>query len=139
MSATVELDDAGFQDPAGAKVLARRLRLRRDLKRVEASASNLLHLLDQCADPDGCKRMPTSKCAVSLLGGDQQSVVNDIGMIGIQGDDEREQELLQGMDLLLQFLDRLDGGLRHGLFSLASAEKRIRPEAAAHRLSGGAE
>lgn len=133
--------DLGFVDidaaKSGLRLVGRRLALREGMQRGSLSLAALLHRLDQRTDADGGERAPLCECGIGLTGSDQQGAVDQFPILTVEGREEAEQQLLEGMDLVLQFLDRLDVGMRHGLFSL-HVEKAIPTEEAGHRLSEAA-
>ena len=132
------LPDSGFADPAGARALACRMRLRTALRKVERSAAALRKLLDKASQVDA-GAVATCQCqSLNLTEGDVAGVVELPGDIAADGKDMREDELLEGVELVLQLLDRLGVGLEHGLFSLDHAEKGMSAAQGGHRLSGDA-
>lgn len=122
---------------ASLRLVGRRLALRTGMQRARGSLAALLHRLDQSAKADSDQRTPLGKGGVGLPGCDQQGAVDQLAVLTVEGREQAEQQLLEGMDLVLQFLDRLDVGMRHGLFSLHAA-KAIPTEEAGHRLSEAA-
>lgn len=134
-------DEMGWISPQAAKaslrLVGRRLALRTGMQRCQMSLAALLHRLDQRPDPDGGERASLGKSGVSLASGDQEDGVDQVAILPVESREEAEQQLLEGMDLVLQLLDRLDVGMRHGLFSLHAA-KAIPTEEAGHRLSEAA-
>ena len=135
------LQDEGFVDldvaRASLRLVGRRLALREGIGRGRASLAALLHMLDHRAEADGDKRSPLGKSGVGLTSGNEQGAVDQFAVLPVEGREQAEQELLEGMDLVLQFLDRLNVGMRHGLFSLHAGEATPATEAG-HRLSEGA-
>lgn len=131
--------DGGFASLRAAQVVIRRLRLRAALNDAQASIATLLDLLDQQFDADRDARPAAVEGGVGLPEGDLEGCIGRLAIDGVEGKDVREKELLQGVHLILQLLDTLGVGLRHGLFSCASDAEAIPPAGGAHRLSGGAE
>lgn len=130
------LDLAAAQ--AGLRLVGRRMAMREGLNRCQSSLAALLHCLDQRADADCSQRTPLCECGIGLTGGDQQGTIHELAILGVEGREQAEQQLLQGVDLVLQFLDRLDAGMRHGLFSLRHGGEANPVPDAGHRLSEAA-
>lgn len=137
MSRTV-VPDSGFANPAAAHLIVRRMRLRAALTDAQGSIAALLQLLDQEAEACRDARASAAEGGVGLAQGDVEGGVGGVAIDDIEGKDVREKELLEGVNLILQLLDAISVGLRHGLFSLGYAVKRIPTADDAHRLCGGA-
>ncbi|MDP2131919.1 MAG: hypothetical protein U0975_09770 [Erythrobacter sp.] len=135
--------DVGFCDPtaanpAAAQLIVRRMRLRAALNDAQGSISALLQLLDQEAEACRDARASAGEGGIGLAQSDVEGGVSGIPVDDIEGKDVREKELLEGVNLILQLLNTVSVGLRHGLFSLSYAVKPNPPAEDAHRLSGGA-
>lgn len=139
MSPLAKLTDGGFADPARAKATVRQLRLRTGLRTAQASIAALLDLLDHAIDADGDIGSPFVECGVGLAESDLESGVSGEPIDSVERQDVREQELLEGVDLVLQFLNSLRVSLAHGGFSVGDVAQRKRVADLRHRLSGGAE
>lgn len=131
--------DGGFASAAAALLVVRRLRLRAALNDAEASIAALQDLLNEKIDASRNPRPAAPEGGVGLAEGDLEGGVGGIPVDGVEGKDVREQELLQGVNLVLQLLDTIGIGLRHGLFSSSEVKRSKPPEDGAHRLCGGAE
>lgn len=133
-----DLPDSGFANPAAAHLIVRRMRLRAALFEAQRSTAALLQLLDE--DAKACRDARAAACegGVGLAQGDVEGGVGRLSVDDVEGKDVREKELLEGVNLILQLLDTVGVGLRHGLFSLSYAAKGNPPADGAHRLSGGA-
>ena len=132
------LADTGFANPRAARAIVRRMKLRRGMQAVEASAAALSDLLDHRGQPGRSDRSTVRLGGIGLSGCNDQRGIDCVAVHAIESDDEGEQQLLQGVDLILQLLDRLQVGLRHGLFSIPSAGSEgdaSERTVGAHRLS----
>lgn len=133
------LSDLGFHDIDAARGAVRRLKLRRSLRDLVARGAALVDILDQRADAHGGDRATGGESAVRLASSDHERIVDNGGVQCVHCQHSREKDLLEGVDLFLKLLDRLDIGLRHGLFSGLHADERNEADATAHRLSGAAQ
>jgi len=132
------IPDAGFADRSMIPVLLRRIRLRTAVADARASIEALANLLDQYREALTSDGAALREEGVGLTGGDQQGRIGG-GAVNLgEGHAMREDELLQGVKLITQLLDRIEIGIRHGLFSSAGETEGKRACDAAHRLSGGA-
>jgi len=131
--------DAGFASIAAAQLVIRRLKLRAALNDARKSIEALLDSLDQQTQADRDAVSALFDQAGNLIPDAAECVQGNRSVNPIGGDDVREKELLEGVNLILQLLDTLGVGLRHGLFSSSERARSNRPESAAHRLSGGVE
>lgn len=108
---------AGFICPDRARLAVRRLKLRRALMDMQCLNTDALDRLDQTendvagAAATGVDGSPGLDASDAQCASGRESV--DIG----ECRDVREQELLQGADLILQFLNSLLLALGHGAFS----------------------
>lgn len=135
----VVLTDTGFADRGILPLVLRRIRLRATVASARASIEALAHLLEQQREPLARDGATVREQGVGLPGGDQEGGVERGAVGGAESHALREDELLQGVKLVAQLLDRIDVGIRHGLFSGAGAAEGIEPAEAAHRLCGGAQ
>jgi hypothetical protein len=130
-----ELDDMGFADLAGAKAISRRMRLRSRLREAKTSITAALELLDHTIEPDRHAVAAGCQCGAGKVTGDRKGDVGGIAADVVERLDVREQQLLQGVDLILQLVDALSIGLGHGLFSIPHVTGPSDAGNAAHRLS----
>lgn len=143
----------GFVDPVAAKAAARRsqaarvdvigatlrqIRLRTAIAAARVSVDALADLLDQQREPLGGDDAALGAEGFGLPAGDGESRVGGSAIHGSEGHALREDELLEGVKLIAQLLDRVDVGIRHGLFSSAGEPEGMPAGDVAHRLSGGA-
>lgn len=130
--------DTGFADRSMIPVLLRRIRLRTAVSNARASVDALADLLDQQREPLRRYKAPLPNECISLPCGDEEGGVGGATVDFSEGDALREDELLEGVKLIAQLLDRIDVSIRHGKFS-SGGEPEVTPACdAAHRLSGGA-
>jgi hypothetical protein len=132
------LADTGFADRSVLSIVLRRLGLRAAVSSARASIDALAHLLDQQREPLGCDRATLPGEGFGLTAGDGECGVGGGAVDLGEGHAMREDELLEGVKLVAQLLDRIDIGIRHGLFSSAGEPEGKPACEAAHRLSGGA-
>lgn len=130
--------DTGFHDTNVVRLTLRVIRVKTAVAQTRASIEALAHLLEQQREPLARDGSAVREQGVGLSGGDQEGGVQSGAIGGAEGHALREDELLQGVKLVAQLLDRVEVGVRHGLFSGAGGEEGIEPAAAAHRLCGGA-
>lgn len=130
-----QLTDTGFADPSGARTAVRRLKLTILLGVAGTSIATILDTLYQGVDPQGDAGTTAGESGITLARSDNQGGIGGRSINRIESNHMREQELLEGVDLILQLLDRLQAGVGHGLFSVNSPAKRSQPEQAPHRLS----
>lgn len=133
-----DLRGTGFLDVKGARSALRRMKLRAKLREAQDSIPALLDLLDHGSDVDGDVGPRPVERGVGLNIGNVEGSVGSVTIDGVEGQNVREQELLEGSDLILQFLDALRVGLAHGAFSIPDAEQRKHRAELRHRLSGDA-
>lgn len=131
--------DTGFHDTNVVRLTLRAIRVKTAVAQARASVEALAHLLEQQREPLACDGSAVREQRVGLPSGDQEGGVERGAVGGAESHALREDELLQGVKLVAQLLDRVEVGIRHGLFSSAGAEKGIEPAGAAHRLLGGLE
>lgn len=118
--------DAGLASLRGAQAAIRRIKLRLALADVGTSVAGLLQVLDHGLNADGDERAAVGEGGIGLAPGDIEGGVGGLAVDGVEGKNVREKELLEGVDVVLQFLDALGIGLRHGLFS-SSGSQRTNP------------
>lgn len=127
--AAMAVEGTGFIDPGAARAAVRRVKLRRALRELEALIPALLDGLDQAGDPLGNAVPPTVKRGIKLRDGDFKGRIGGERIDRVESEDVREQELLQGMNLVLQLLNALLDGLGHGLFSsIKSNDSDVTPD-----------
>jgi hypothetical protein len=132
------LADSGFADRSILPVLLRRIGLRAAVSGARSSIETLAHLLDQQREPLTGDDAALLQERIGLTACDEESCVAR-GAIHLRECNRlREDELLQGVHLVSQLLDRIEVGIRHGLFSCAGEPEGKPACDAAHRLSGGA-
>lgn len=130
--------DTGFADRSMVPVLLRRIRLRTAVSAARASVEALADLLEQQRESLGSTRPPLLEQGVSLPCGNQDCRLCGAAIDLRERNALREDELLQGIHLIAELLDRIDIGVRHGLFSCLDATEGKPACETAHRLSGGA-
>lgn len=108
---------SGFFDPGAARAVVRRMKLRQALGDASVLASRILDRLDQQLETKTGAAPADGAGGVDLAGGDGEGGVRAVPVHRIERDDLREQELLQGVNLVLQFLNSLLGEIDHGRFS----------------------
>jgi hypothetical protein len=133
-----DLRDVGFADIRGADLILRQLKMRSALKDARDSIQVLLDTLDHRAETDGNAVASLFDESGDLVPDALERVQRDPAVKLIAGNDVREKELLQGVNVVLQFLDTVGIGLRHGLFSRYGGAETIGDDDRAHRLCGGA-
>lgn len=138
MSSLLTLSDAGFADRGVIRPLIRRIALKGAVADARASIEALADLLNEHREPLGGDGAALVEQGVGLACGDEQGGIGGVAIDGREGHALREDELLQGIKLIAQLLDRVEVGIRHGLFSCAGDEEGKPACDAAHRLSGGA-
>ncbi|MCX9146579.1 hypothetical protein [Erythrobacter sp. WG] len=134
----LELTDIGFADRALIRPLVRRIALKSAIADVRTSIEALADLLHEEREPLCSDDAALREQGVPLPCGDEQCGLCG-GAIGLRESHAlREHELLEGVDLVAQLIERIEIGVRHGLFSSASDAEASRAAAPAHRLSRGA-
>jgi hypothetical protein len=132
------LADAGFADNGVIRPLIRRIALKGAIGDARESVEALLDLMNEHREPLGGDGAALCEQSVGLPASDEQGGVGGAAIDSREGHALREDELLEGVKLVAQLLDRIEIGIRHGLFSCASDEEANRPALGAHRLCGGA-
>lgn len=134
-----QLRDPGFADPVATQRMVRLIRLRTALRGIVASSSALLELTEKGGEPDGCALSPFSEQRSALHPSEFKGRIEGDLVDGSRGENLREDELLEGVDLILQLLDLLCTGLGHGLFSIRDVEQAMPGDPSGHRLCEPAE
>lgn len=132
------LADAGFADNGVIRPLIRRIALKGAVGDARESIEALLDLMNEHREPLGGDGAALREQSVGLSASDEQGGVGGAAIDSREGHALREEELLEGVKLVAQLLDRIEIGIRHGLFSCASDEEANRTALGAHRLCGGA-
>ena len=132
--------DAGFVDAGAARAAVRRMKLRGLLREVSFVNAALLDRLNHRAEADYERATSLIERWADLAKGDGEGAIGRQPVDLVEGKDVREQQLLEGVDAILQLYDTLLDGLRHGLFtSTAGTEgERTAAQFGAHRLCGDA-
>lgn len=131
---SVRIADRGFADVQQIAPLMRRIRMRVTLRDALVSIETLLDLLHKQGEPLTGDRSALRQQGIGLPASDQQRAVN-CGAVGSANcNAEREQELLQGVVLVAQLLDRVEVGMRQGLFSFPIGLEASEAELGGHRL-----
>ncbi|QDH35816.1 hypothetical protein [Porphyrobacter sp. YT40] len=133
-----DLPDHGFANPRGARAVVRRMKMRRALMDAQASIEALIDHIDKGIQADRDTSSARFREAIALMAKDVDGVKRRAPVNLIDRNDMREKELLDGVNVVLQFLDTVGVGLRHGLFSVSGSPRSNPPADAAHRLCGGA-
>lgn len=128
----------GFSDVSIAREIFRRLKMRAALKDAQVSIEELLDLLDQSLQADRDRGASLFDEAGNLLPAEVERLQRDASIHFIARKDVREKELLDGMKLVLELLDRIGVGIRHGLFSSCGGDELSQADKVGHRLCGGA-
>jgi hypothetical protein len=125
---------SGFFDASGARMVLRRLKIRRALMDARASIEGLLNCLDESIQADRDESSALFNRAVALDSDDVDRRDGCLPINIIDRKDVREKELLDGVNLVLQLLDTLGVGLRHGLFSSEGSGTSAAPGDGGHSL-----
>lgn len=131
--------DYGFASPRAAQMLVRRLKLRAALQDARGSIECLLKSLDEAVQADCGAHAALFDQGGGLVPDALDRVQRNRAINPVAGDNVREKELLEGVELVLQLLDAVGVGIRHGLFSSYGGQKPTPPSEGAHRLCGGAQ
>jgi len=126
------MSGAGFRDEWSARRAMRRILLRERLRLIEASATGLLDRLDHISQDLRDRYLAGVDSVVDLAERNLEGSVRRVPVDQVESQDVREQELLQGADLMLQLLNALNEGVSHGLFSGLSRAEPTAAECAAH-------
>jgi len=126
------MSESGFLDPDAARRAMRRILLRERLRLIETSATGLLDRLDHVSQDLRDRHLSGVDSVVELAERNLEGSVRRVPVDQVEGQDVREQELLQGADLMLQLLNAMHEGVGHGLFSGQSRVEPTAAECAAH-------
>ncbi|MFA6219631.1 MAG: hypothetical protein WC692_07600 [Erythrobacter sp.] len=132
------LSDSGFADTGVIRPLIRRIALKSAIGDARGSIEALLDLMNEHREPLRGDGATLVEQGIGLAACDQEGGVGGAAIDRREGHALREDELLEGVKLVTQLLDRIEIGIRYGLFSCASDEEANRPVGHAHRLCGGA-
>jgi hypothetical protein len=132
------LNDIGFAERALIRPLIRRVAIRSAVNEAKASIEALVDLLNEHREPLGGDDAALGEQGIGLPACNEQGSLGSAAINLRKRNALRENQLLEGVDLIAQLLDQVEIGVRHGLFSCASDEEANRAGSAAHRLSGGA-
>lgn len=132
------LADSGFADTGVIRPLIRRIALRSVIGEARGSIEALLDLMNEHRDPMRGDGATLVEQGIGLATCDQEGGIGGASIDSREGHALREDELLEGVKLITQLLDRIEVGIRHGLFSCASDQEVTGPASATHRLCGGA-
>lgn len=124
----------GFSDVSIAREIFRRLKMRAALKDARVSIEELLELLDKSIQADRDRSASLFDEAGNLLPAEVERLQRDAAINAVARKDMREQELLDGVKLVLELLDRVGVGIRHGLFSSCGGDELMCADGYSHRL-----
>lgn len=129
----------GFFDPQGARRALHRIRLRHSPLEAQALAATLLHRLDQLGEALSDHLSAFGSGGNELTGDDVDCRIGGDAIGHVKCKYMSEEELLKGVDLVLQFLNSVFELLGHGLFSTAetAAEATACTEAPESKKGGG--
>lgn len=113
-----DLPDVGFADPRGARAVVRRMKMRRALMDAQASIEALIDDINEGIQADRDTSSARFNAAIALAAEGVDGVKRRTPVDLVDGKDVREKELLHGVNVVLQFLDAVGVGIRHGLFSV---------------------
>lgn len=132
------LHDLGFLNCDGARAAVRCSRLRRKLEAAQTSIAQLLDSIDHGIDANSNAVSIEAERSVRLTSRGAQGGIGCSSINSVESVNVREQELLEGADLVLQFFDAIRVSLAHGAFSVGDRVERKRRAEERHRLSGAA-
>lgn len=135
---SARLTDTGFANRQLISALLRRYELRIALYEVGASAEALLNLLDKNAEAARGLGASKQSHGARLATGDFEGGCAGSGVADANSHAVSEKELLECVKLLPHLFERLDAGIRHGLFSCKADQEASEASELAHSLSGGA-
>lgn len=124
----------GFSDVDTVREIVRRLKMRAALKDASASIEELLKLIDKGVQADRDRSAVLFDEAGNLLPAEVERLQRDAAINRVAGKDVREKELLEGVQLVLDLLDRVGVGIRHGLFSSCGGSELSQGDESGHRL-----
>lgn len=113
-----DLPDVGFADPRSARAVVRRMKMRRALMDAQASIEALVDDINESIQADRDTSSARFNAAIALAAEGVDGVKRRTPVDLVDGNDMREKELLDGVNVVLQFLDAVGVGIRHGLFSV---------------------
>lgn len=129
------VEDLGFADPEGARIVARRRKLVRDHAIRQAAPSKFF---DVHIEKDGRPRVLPGEQAPTLSRY-HHGVIAQCAIERIGCDDVSHHELMQGLKSILEFVELVLGDLGHDGVSAVGADGDDTGEAQApHRFDGGA-
>ncbi|MEM6907400.1 MAG: hypothetical protein AAF494_01870 [Pseudomonadota bacterium] len=126
----------GLSDQALLRPLVKQIALKTAVARTRISLQTLLDLLNESAQASAGEMTTESAQSVCLSAGDAECGTGRLGVNVGERDALREHQLLQGVELTLELMDRLETGIRHGLFSSACVAEASEEVRSGHRLSG---
>jgi hypothetical protein len=129
--------DAGFADARRVQIVVRRIRLAAKLRDAAGSIQALLDILDQRRDAERDAATASLREAGPLPPSDREGVLDLNAIDPGACDTQREKELLDGVDVVLEFLDLVERDLRHGMFSCRDGQDGARDRAGRHSLCAG--
>lgn len=135
---TRQTSDIGFANAAIVRGTVRRLLLRGAAKDARSSAEALRDLMRQHVETVRGDFSAVLSHVQSLSRTDLKNGIDIAALAQAESDALREDELLEGVELFLQLLDRIEVGIRHGLFSASCEQEASEADQDAHRLCGGA-
>lgn len=135
---TRQTSDIGFANAAIVRGTVRRLKLRGAAKDARSAAEALRDLMRQHVEAVRGDFPAVLAHVQSLSRADLKNGIDIAALAQAERDALREDELLEGVELFLQLLDRIEVGIRHGLFSASCEQEPSEADQDAHRLCGGA-
>lgn len=130
--------DVGFADRGVIRPMIRRIALKSAVGEARVSIEALFDLMNEHREPLRSDGASLAEQGIGLTARDLQCAISSDAISRGERHAMGEYELLEGVKLVAQLLDRIEVGIRHGLFSCASDEEATRLEQAPHRLCGGA-
>lgn len=115
--------DTGFADGGVIRPLIRRIAVKRAVGEARTSVQALADLLNKHREPLRGDGAALFEQGIGLPGGDEQGSLGGVPVNSREGHAMREDELLHGVNLIAQLLDRIEIGIRQGLFSCAGHEE----------------
>jgi hypothetical protein len=134
-----DLPDHGFADPRGVRAIVRRMKMRRALMAAKASIQVLIDHIDEGIQADRDTSSARFHEAIALAAQDVDHVDRRAPVDLVDSKDVREKELLDGVNVVLEFLDAIGVGLGHGLFSSKGSPASDAPIGVGQSLCRGAE
>lgn len=112
-----DLPDVGFADPRAARTVVRRMKMRRALMEARGSIERLIDNIDKGIQADRDTSSARFHEAIALAAEDIDGVERRAPIDLVESKDVREKELLDGVNVVLEFLDLAAAEIGHGLFS----------------------